>query len=62
MATCKGCEAEIEWINMTSGKSMPVNKKPQKMIVIKQGGGEVVDAYTPHWSTCPNAQHFKKKD
>lgn len=66
---CK-CGAEIAFIEMVSGKKMPVDAKPEQMIVIPEltdpvfyGNvkGEMVKAYRPHWGTCPLAKDFKKK-
>ena len=70
MAICKGCGARIEWLEMTSGKKMPVDpnqirvavkdprkhtkKNPPVRYVIRSG-------FTPHWATCPAAGDFKKK-
>jgi hypothetical protein len=47
---------------------MPVDAKKLKVIVIRTHHGhgeqheipELVDAYMPHWATCPNAADFKK--
>ena len=61
MATCKGCGQEIQWIMMASGAKMPVNAIPIKMIQVKEGIGALIDVYTPHWVTCPQADKFKTK-
>ena len=61
MPKCKGCGQEIQWIMMASGAKMPVDAKPTKLIQVKHGIGELIDVYTPHWATCPNADQFKKK-
>jgi len=58
MAECKGCGAEIEWIETTEGKRMPVN--PEKVVVVTQDG-KVVTGQVPHWATCPRAADFRKK-
>jgi len=58
---CKGCCADIYWIEMNSGKYMPVDKGPEKRVVIKDGKGFLLDTYMPHWSTCPAAEKFKKE-
>ena len=60
ISKCKGCGKNIKWIIMSSESRMPVNIKPVKMIQIKDGIGELIDVYTPHWATCPNADSFKK--
>jgi len=38
---------------MPTGKKMPLDVKPCKMVIVKEGIGEIVDAYMPHWATCP---------
>ena len=46
---------------MASGAKMPVNAIPIKMIQVKEGIGALIDVYTPHWGTCPQANTFKTK-
>jgi hypothetical protein len=69
---CK-CGADIAFVNMVSGKKMPVDAKPENMVFIAdtpypvdlffvEGKGEMVKVYRPHWGTCPLAKQFKKKD
>jgi hypothetical protein len=63
MAICKGCGARIEWLTMEeSGKAMPVDANPAKVVVdVGPGKGyRLVNAWTPHWATCPKAKEFKK--
>lgn len=57
---CKKCGAPLKWVQTKNLKWMPLDAKPQKMIQVKEGRGEVIDVYMPHWSTCPNAKDFKK--
>lgn len=33
MSICRGCGAQIEWIHMRTGKSMPVDPEPVFVIV-----------------------------
>lgn len=58
---CKGCGAPIRWIQMRSGKGMPVDAKPFKMIVIIDGIAGLREAWMPHWATCPKARDFKRR-
>ena len=58
MPECKGCGAEIEWIETTEGKRIPVNLG--KVVVLSQDG-KVVTGQVPHWATCPRAADFRKK-
>jgi hypothetical protein len=67
---CK-CGADIAFVEMTSGKQMPVDAKAEQMIVMEHtahhiGGpvtsrGRMMKAYRPHWGTCPLAKQFKKE-
>lgn len=42
---CRGCGADIEWWITPNGKKLPVN----------------VGTAEPHWSTCPDADRFRKE-
>lgn len=64
MSVCKACGAPINWIKMVdSGKMMPVDEKMQYFITVDKSGtvGNMATGYTPHWSTCPKADQFRKK-
>jgi hypothetical protein len=61
MTKCKACKADILWVDMPTGKKMPLDAQPCKMVIVKDGIGEIVDAYTPHWATCPGADQFRRK-
>lgn len=58
MAKCKGCGAEIIWLETKNGKAMPCDEKKQTIIT---ENGETVTGYTPHWATCPRYKIFKKE-
>lgn len=72
MSVCKGCGQEIRWIEMISGKRMPIDPKPQRMVMLiedlpegtvsnfQPDKGIIVTVYVTHWSTCPKAKDFKK--
>lgn len=67
MPTCKGCGQEIIWVKTGDGKNMPLDPKPKKMIFLPESAANpgtkvacFVDAYMPHWSTCPKADNFRK--
>ena len=65
MPKCKGCGALIEWLEMKSGKSMPVDvNRINVAIKVPQMEGptkyEMIWGFQPHWATCPNAKDFKK--
>lgn len=70
---CK-CGADIAFVEMTSGKKMPIDSKPEQMVWIPETPaedftianaekpiGKMVKVYRPHWGTCPLAKKFKKK-
>ena len=42
MSRCKSCGAEIRWIKMTSGKSMPVDVDPVKYWARPGAAGKVI--------------------
>ena len=63
---CKGCGQVILWVKTEKGKNMPLDPEPKKMIMVCTGikqaeFARTIDAYTPHWATCPKAPLFKKK-
>jgi len=62
MSQCKTCGAEIKWVTTSSGKSMPIDAKPEKRIVLEDYDrkGSVVDTYTSHFVTCPDAKQHRK--
>lgn len=74
MSTCKSCHAEITWIKTPAGKPHPLNAAPVKVWVPtfagyfeRTGQGEravqswrLVDGYTSHFATCPNAEAHRK--
>lgn len=42
---CRACGAEIDWWKTPTGKSIPMN----------------FATADPHWSTCPQADSFRRK-
>lgn len=42
---CRACGAEIDWWKTPKGKSIPMD----------------FATATPHWSTCPNADDFRRR-
>ncbi|MBR2507221.1 MAG: hypothetical protein IKB70_10075 [Bacilli bacterium] len=58
MAQCKGCGADIIWIETKNNKRMPCDIKETTVITID---GRVVEGYIPHWITCPKANEFRRK-
>lgn len=62
MPQCKGCNAAILWVEMKTGKKMPVDMIPLHVVQVKDGIGEVIEAYYPHWATCGKADQFRRKE
>lgn len=62
MIKCNGCGQEIKWIQMKSGKMMPVDLKKLTIISVDQSNGEgsLVYGFESHFSTCPKADEFRK--
>ncbi|HET9954136.1 MAG TPA: hypothetical protein VFQ61_06515 [Polyangiaceae bacterium] len=58
---CLSCGAEIVWVEMQSGRRMPLDAKPQKLIVIEADKGEVKLCFTSHFATCPDAAEHRRK-
>lgn len=58
---CKGCGKKILWVEMASGKKMPLDLPSRSMVQVKEGIGEVIQVYMPHWATCEKASQFKKE-
>ena len=56
---CKICGADIEWVSLRTGKSMPVNLRPVHTIVTNDG--RVVSGRESHFSTCPKAKTWRGK-
>lgn len=46
---CRGCQEPIEWWHTPSGERMPLNTMPTPE-----------SASTAHFSTCPQADQFRK--
>ena len=74
-ASCRSCGAAILWCETTGGKRMPLDAKPAKTIVLDGDGprsvaagdqhpaplARVIDGYTSHFVTCPNAAQHRKR-
>jgi len=58
MAQCKACGQEIKFIITEKGRPMPVDLPS---ITVITSLGKTIKAYTPHWSSCPHTQQFRKE-
>ena len=65
---CRTCGAEIFFIRYKD-KFHPVNLKPKKLFVLTKkyydlmeaGFWKVTECYESHFSSCPDAEHWRKK-
>lgn len=73
MSACRSCGADLLWVaSATTGKPMPLDAKPEKRVVLSERlegldddaaepwVAEVVDTYTPHFATCPEAREWRR--
>lgn len=64
---CRSCRAEIFFIKY-KGKPHPVNAKPKKVFVSEEDEfgnvfcWELVNGYESHFSDCPQADSWRKKN
>lgn len=62
---CRSCGQEIVWVEMSTGKLMPLDVKPTgKVITLTEGDADPPAArftptYTPHFATCPDAAEWR---
>lgn len=69
MEQCRSCNAQVIWVRMFKsgkpGKMAPVDAAPVKMVQVKNEEmapsltGEVIEVYTPHFATCPDAAAWR---
>lgn len=68
ITTCRSCSARIFFAATVNGKDMPMDEKPVgKASVLKVNPNDptkpvvkIVDAYQPHFVSCPEAQKHRK--
>ena len=60
---CRGCGADITWVNTDAGKKMPLDVNFTTVYVEYDRGrpATMLKGRQPHWVTCPKADLFKKK-
>lgn len=56
---CRGCGAEIVWMNTLTGKHMPMNGSARPCHC--GDGVDVYDAADAHWASCPARAMFDKR-
>lgn len=65
-ARCRSCNAPIIWAATRGGRRIPLDAKPTKRAVFAVDDPsasrtvDVVDAYTTHFETCPNASQHRR--
>ncbi len=60
MTTCSTCGADIFFVKMDTGGTMPCNPDGRKNIVkLPDGTGKVMTGYTSHFATCPQADEHR---
>jgi hypothetical protein len=75
MRQCRSCERDVVFVaSAISGKAMILDAKPEKRVVLTDGAGrevsplhqaaraKVVDVYTDHHATCPDAEVWKGRN
>lgn len=55
--TCRSCKAHIVWFKTDAGKNMPIDASSVESTDITLD----LARHVPHWSTCPDAQRFRKQ-
>jgi hypothetical protein len=58
MATCKSCNAAIEWVKTAAGKNMPCDAA---VVTIVTELGSIIKGRVPHWATCPSAGQHRSR-
>jgi hypothetical protein len=67
MSRCNSCNAEIRWVVLPSGKSMPLDEKPFTAFVLDAEGAQTgsararsIQVRQSHFSSCPNADEHRR--
>lgn len=62
LSRCRTCNASIRWVEMESGKRMPVDERKVSVILVDRNGenGKVIYGYQSHFATCPQANQHRK--
>jgi hypothetical protein len=64
---CRSCGAPIFYATTPDGRKMPLDAQPQKRFVTRPSRDvrdeidcKLVETYTTHFATCPNAAQHRK--
>jgi len=56
------CGAEIRFVKLRSGKSMPIDPQAYNMLVVSPDGlADVRQCYVSHFASCPMAEDFRQR-
>lgn len=71
MSLCSSCHATIRWAKTPAGKNTPLDDQPAAdgSLWLDNGVARFVEdntpddvvRYHPHWATCPNADHHRRR-
>lgn len=61
--TCRSCGAPIKWVQLASGKRMPIDAQGQPMVLLSEDGlrGAVRKVHASYFATCPDADKHRKQ-
>lgn len=57
LVPCEACREPIHFVETRNGRLMPCNQNKVTVITVL---GDVVSGWEAHWSTCPEADRFRK--
>ncbi len=57
---CKSCGAKIRFVEMQSGKKMPIDGDVKNIVAKVGGGWKVITVYESHFANCPGADSHRK--
>ncbi len=66
ISKCRGCQAEIIWIETKSGRKMPLDAKAKTVFIKKWSMMDGVYywaadlGHESHFATCPQADQFRR--
>ena len=60
MTKCKTCGAQIRFVEMASGKMMPIETNVKNVIAKTGGQWKVISGFESHFANCPGADKHRK--
>jgi hypothetical protein len=62
---CRSCQADVTWYKTQAGKWLPFNGAPtpqvQQELLADDSSIGFLPASAAHWTTCPDADAWRKK-